>query len=54
MANSLTKDINVAHNATVSGYDYDKRIAALTPEERSKYLALTEKVDVHNLTTVHE
>ena len=54
MANSLTKDITVAHSATVAGYDYEKRLATLTPEERSKYLALTEKVDVHNLTTVHE
>lgn len=52
MAN-LTKDV-VAQSATVAGYDYEKRIAALSPEERSKYLALTEKVDVHNLTTVHE
>lgn len=53
MAN-LTKDVAVAQSATVAGYDYEKRLAALTPEERSKYLALTEKVDVHNLTTVHE
>ena len=53
MAN-LTKDVVVAQSATVAGYDYQKRLAALTPEERSKYLALTEKVDVHNLTTVHE
>lgn len=53
MAN-LTKDVVVAQSATVAGYDYTKRLAALTPEERSKYLALTEKVDVHNLTTVHE
>ncbi len=50
----LTKDITVAHSATVTGYDYEKRLATLTPEERSKYLALTEKVDAHNLTTVHE
>jgi uncharacterized protein YaaN involved in tellurite resistance len=54
MANTITKNITVAQSATVAGYDYEKRLAALTPEERSKYLALTEKVDVHNLTTVHE
>ena len=51
---NLTKDITVAHSATVAGYDYEGRLKNLTPEERSKYLALTEKVDVHNLTTVHE
>ena len=54
MANSITKEISVAHSATVAGYDYEKRLKSLTPEERAKYLALTDKVDVHNLTTVHE
>ena len=41
-------------SATVAGYDYEKKIAALTPAERAEYLALTEKINVHNLTTVHE
>lgn len=51
---TLTKDITVAHNATVAGYDYQKRLSALSEQERKDYLALTEKVDIHNLTTVHE
>lgn len=44
----------MAHNATVAGYDYQKRLSALSEQERKDYLALTEKVDIHNLTTVHE
>lgn len=43
-----------AHSATVAGYDYEKKLATLTDVEKAKYLALTEKIDSHNLTTIHE
>jgi len=53
MAN-LTKEVANIHTATTNGYDYANRLATLTPEEKSKYLALTDKVDIHNVSTVQE
>jgi uncharacterized protein YaaN involved in tellurite resistance len=44
----------VARTATTNSYDYAGKLAALTDVERQNYLALTEKVDVHNPTTLSE
>lgn len=41
-------------NATTGSYDYAKKLAALTDDERKKYKALTEKINPHDLSTLHE
>jgi len=41
-------------NATTSSYDYSTKLAALTDEERAKYRALTERINPHDLSTIHE
>ena len=51
---NVKNEITVAHNATTNGYDYSKKLAEITPAERTKLLALTEKVDIHNITSVQE
>lgn len=51
---NVSKEITVAHNATTNGFDYSKKLATITPDERARLLALTEKVDVHNVTSVQE
>ena len=37
---------------TQSQYNYDQRIAAMSTDDKSKYLAMTEKLDRHDMTTV--
>lgn len=37
---------------TQSQYNYDQRIAAMSTDDKSRYLAMTEKLDRHDMTTV--
>lgn len=37
---------------TQSQYNYDQRIAAMSTDDKSKYLVMTEKLDRHDMTTV--
>ena len=53
MAN-LSTEKSVVRTATSNSYDYERKLAALTEIDKQKYRALTEKVDVHDLTTLHE
>jgi uncharacterized protein YaaN involved in tellurite resistance len=49
-----SKDVAVAYNATTAGYDYNTKLATLTPVEKEQYRALTEKINTHDITTIHE
>lgn len=37
---------------TQAQYNYDQRIAAMSTEDKTKYLAMTDKLDRHDMTTV--
>ena len=52
MANS--KDMSISHNATVNAYDYNKKLANLSEVDKEKYRALTEKINIHDMTTLQE
>lgn len=53
MANS-NKNVAVVHNATVNAYDYETKLANMTDVDREKCRALTEKINVHDMTTLQE
>ena len=40
--------------ATSGSYNYAVKLQNLTEEDKSKYLALTEKINPHDLSTIHE
>lgn len=39
-------------NAVITNFDYERALQALTPAEKDKYLALTDKLDYHNAATL--
>ena len=44
----------VMRSATANSYDYAGKLSVLTDKERKNYLAMTEKIDIHNPTTLSE
>ena len=40
--------------ATSGSFNYAVKLQNMTPEEKGKYLALTEKINPHDLSTIHE
>lgn len=53
MAKSTSNDVAL-RTATSNAYDYSKKLALMTAEDKNKLRALTEKMNVHDLTTLHE
>lgn len=55
MANANKKETNITlHSATTNAYDYSKKLAVMTPEDKEKYRALTVNINPHDMTTIHE
>lgn len=55
MSNQKNPTNDVAlRTATTNAYDYSKKLALLTEDEKTKLRVLTEKMNVHDLTTLHE
>lgn len=55
MAKKKTKEQTaVARTATTNSFNYAVRLQEMTEEEKTKYLALTEKINPHDLSTIHE
>lgn len=48
-----TKAVSVK-GATSGSYNYVTKLQNMSEEEKTKYLALTEKINPHDLTTIHE
>lgn len=48
MADIQTKETN----ALVSNFDYESKLQTITPDDKVKYLALTDKLDYHNVASL--
>lgn len=51
--NETTQAVTVK-GATSGSYNYAVKLQNMTEEEKGKYLALTEKINPHDLSTIHE
>ncbi len=53
--NTEEKEMVVSKGGATSGsFNYAVKLQNMTPEEKTKYLALTEKINPHDLSTIHE